>query len=263
MKTRPAFTTVHGLEVSDLTVSYNRIPALHHINFSVNCGQCVGLLGPNGAGKSTLLKVLAGLLPKETGRIAFHGRETHGASQDFAYLPQREAIDWDFPTTVRGLVEMGRYLRVGWWRSYSQEDAAVVDQAVTAMQLGPLAQRQISALSGGQQQRAFLARALAQQAHVFLLDEPFTGLDQPTQVNLKQLILELRDQGKLIVASHHDLTSVRELFDQVILINGELIASGRVEDVFTEENLRMTYNTPTFAGPTRPAHDHPHAHPHD
>ena len=147
MTLRASLSTAHGLAVSDLTVSYNRIPALHHIAFEVGCGQCVALLGPNGAGKSTLLKALAGLLPRETGRIAFHGREVQGATQDFAYLPQREAIDWDFPTTVHGLVEMGRYLRVGWWRGYGREDEKAVDAAIAAMQLGPLAQRQISALS--------------------------------------------------------------------------------------------------------------------
>jgi ABC-type Mn2+/Zn2+ transport system ATPase subunit len=237
----------HRLAVSDLTVSYNRIPALHHLAFEVGCGQCVALLGPNGAGKSTLLKALAGLLPLETGAISFHGHAVRGATQDFAYLPQREQIDWDFPTNVRGLVEMGRFLRLGWWQRYRAEDKAAVDQAIAAMRLDSLEDRQISALSGGQQQRAFLARALAQQAHVFLLDEPFTGLDKPTQDNLKHLLRELRDSGKLIIASHHDLASVPELFDQVLLLNGELIAAGATGEVFTEENIKRTYSTRVFA----------------
>lgn len=248
----------HRLTVGDLTVSYNRIPALHHIAFEVRCGQSVALLGPNGAGKSTLLKSLAGLLPRETGRIAFHGREVSGATQDFAYLPQRENIDWDFPTTVRGLVEMGRYLRLGWWRRFREEDRVAVNEAIAAMHLEPLEKRQISALSGGQQQRAFLARALAQQAHVFLLDEPFTGLDKPTQDNLKELLRALRDQGKLIIASHHDLASVPELFDQAILINGELIAAGPIAEAFTEANIHKAYQTTPFAGP--PSHAHAHHH---
>jgi ABC-type Mn2+/Zn2+ transport system ATPase subunit len=250
----------HRLTVSDLTVSYQRIPALHHIAFEVQCGQCVALLGPNGAGKSTLLKALAGLLPRETGRIAFHNHEVSGATQDFAYLPQREQVDWDFPTTVRGLVEMGRYLRLGWWRSFREEDCLAVDEAIAAMHLQPLELRQISALSGGQQQRAFLARALAQQAHVFLLDEPFTGLDKPTQDNLKDLLRQLRDLGKLIIASHHDLPSVPELFDHAILLNGELIAAGPLGEVFTDANLHKTYNTPTFAGPASHGHVHHHHH---
>jgi ABC-type Mn2+/Zn2+ transport system ATPase subunit len=263
IRTAPALDPLaaHRLSVDDLTVSYERVPALHHIAFEVQCGQCVALLGPNGAGKSTLLKTLAGLLPRETGTISFHQHEVSGATQDFAYLPQREQIDWDFPTTVRGLVEMGRYLRLGWWKPFREEDCLAVDEAIAAMHLEPLEKRQISALSGGQQQRAFLARALAQQAHVFLLDEPFTGLDKPTQDSLREMLLSLRDLGKLIIASHHDLASVPALFDQVILLNGELIAAGPVETTFTEANLHKTYHTPTFAGPA--AHGHSHSHSHD
>ncbi len=251
-------TAAHSLAVRDLTVSYHRVPALHHIAFEVRCGESVALLGPNGAGKSTLLKSLAGLLPRETGSITFHGKEVAKATTDFAYLPQRENIDWDFPTTVRGLVEMGRYLRLGWWRRFREEDCIAVDEAIEAMRLQTLDKRQISALSGGQQQRAFLARALAQQAHVFLLDEPFTGLDKPTQDNLKELLRTLRDQGKLIIASHHDLQSVPELFDRVILLNGELIAEGPVQEVFTEANIHKTYQTAPYAGPAGRPHVHHH-----
>jgi ABC-type Mn2+/Zn2+ transport system ATPase subunit len=237
----------HNLRISDLTVSYRRIPALHHIGFEVACGHCVALIGPNGAGKSTLLKALAGLVPIETGSIEFHGRLVRGATQDFAYLPQREQIDWDFPTTVRGIVEMGRYLRLGWWRRFGREDETAVEEALSAMQLKPLEHRQINALSGGQQQRAFLARALAQQAHVVLLDEPFTGLDKPTQENLRLLLRTLRDQGKLILASHHDLGTVPELFDRVILLNGELIAAGPTAEVFTESNITRAFTTRVFS----------------
>jgi len=237
------------LDISDMTVSYSQVPALHHIHLKVRCGQCVALLGPNGAGKSTLLKALAGLLPLETGSISFHGHSVHGVTQDFAYLPQRENIDWDFPATVRGLVEMGRFLRVGWWRRYSRRDAAAVEEAIHLMQLEELAHRQISALSGGQQQRTFLARALAQEAHVVLLDEPFTGLDKPNQDNLKGLIGRLRAQGKLVIASHHDLASVPEIFDHVVFLNGELIAAGPVGEVFSEANIQKTYSRRAFAGP--------------
>ncbi|MEQ1862511.1 MAG: metal ABC transporter ATP-binding protein [Chthoniobacteraceae bacterium] len=239
----------HQLVVSDLTVSYNRIPALHHLSFHAHCGECVALLGPNGAGKSTLIKALCGLIARETGAISFHGHAVRGPNREFAYLPQREQIDWDFPTTVRGLIEMGRYVHAGWWRWFSREDVAAVDEAIQIMQLEDLVDRQISALSGGQQQRAFLARALAQQAHVFLLDEPFTGLDKPTQDNLKQLLRELRDQGKLLLISHHDLATVPEIFDSVLLLNGELIASGAVSEAFTEENIQRTYGTRAFTGP--------------
>jgi ABC-type Mn2+/Zn2+ transport system ATPase subunit len=251
----------HQLTVSDLTVSYNRVPALHHLGFTARCGECVALLGPNGAGKSTLLKALCGLLEIETGAISFHGYSVRGPSREFAYLPQREQVDWDFPATVRSLVEMGRFIRTSWWRRFGSEDDAAVDEAIRLMQLEDLQHRQISALSGGQQQRSFLARALAQQAHVFLLDEPFTGLDKPNQDNLKQLLRTLRDQGKLLLVSHHDLATVPEIFDQVLLLNGELIASGSVSEAFTDENIRKTYSTRVFSGPIR-AHHHLHTHEH-
>lgn len=237
----------HALQLQNITVSYARIPALHHISFEVCCGQCVALLGPNGAGKTTLLKTLAGLVERESGTIHFHGREVRGATPDIAYLPQRGQIDWDFPTTVRGLVEMGRYLRLGWWRTYGEKDKLAVDSAIASMKLESLQKRQISALSGGQQQRAFLARALAQEAHVLLLDEPFTGLDKPNQDNLKLTLRQLRGQGKLLIVSHHDLATVREIFDHVVLLNGELIAAGETSAVFTEENIRRAYETRVFA----------------
>jgi ABC-type Mn2+/Zn2+ transport system ATPase subunit len=247
----------HRLSVGDLTVSYNRIPAVHHVTFEVGCGQCIGLIGPNGAGKSTLLKALVGLLPIETGEIKFHGRTVHGATRDFAYLPQREQVDWDFPTTVCGLVEMGRYMRTRWWDRFSAGDRQAVDRAIEMMQLEEIAGRQISALSGGQQQRAFLARSLAQEAHVFLLDEPFAGLDKTNHDNLKRLLRELRAQGKLIIASHHDLASVPQIFDEVILLNGELIAAGPTATTFTDENRIRTFSTRAFAGPAAPhAHSH-------
>jgi ABC-type Mn2+/Zn2+ transport system ATPase subunit len=154
---------------------------------------------------------------------------------------------------------MGRFLRTGWWRPFSREDDAAVEEAMRLMQLEEFADRQISALSGGQQQRTFLARSLAQQAHVFLLDEPFTGLDKPNQDNLKALIRQLRDQGKLIIASHHDLGTVPELFDSVVFLNGELIASGPVSEVFTAAHIDKTYSRRAFAGPAA-LHSHELAH---
>lgn len=238
----------HSLEVHDLTVSYRRIPAVHHLEFSVPCGQNVAVLGPNGAGKSTLLKAIAGLVDLESGSVLFHGKRMSGASQEFAYLPQREMVDWDFPTTVRGVVEMGRYLSLRWWKRFSKRDEDAVESALESMHLTPLQDRQISALSGGQQQRVFLARALAQEAHVLLLDEPFTGLDQPSMESLKEVLRALRDQGKLLLISHHDLSSVQDIFDRVILLNGELIASGPVKESFTRQNLERTYGMRVFSG---------------
>ncbi len=248
----------HRLEVRNLTVSYHRIPALHHLNFDLPCGSCVALLGPNGAGKTTLLKALAGLLPAETGTIYFHGHEHGNRAHDTTYLPQREQVDWDFPITVRALVEMGRYVRLGAWRRFGEADERAVEDALTAMDLRSFADRQISALSGGQQQRAFLARSLAQQAHVILLDEPFTGLDRNSSRQLGVILRGLADDGRLVVASHHDLKSVPELFDHAVLLNGELIAEGEVSFVLAVENLERAYGTQVFSGPA-PAQSHAHS----
>src|SRR5438132_6311413 len=244
---------VHVLRIKDLTVSYRRVPAVHHVSLELHCGRCVGLLGPNGAGKTSLLKAVAGLIRFETGAIEIGGHDGstgHGAY--VAYLPQRSAVDWDFPTTVRGLVEMGRYPALSWWKPFGEGDRMAVDEALSAMKLSELADRQISALSGGQQQRAFLARSLAQDAHVFLLDEPFTGLDQTAQDLFGQAIRKLAAAGNLVIAAHHDLKSVPELFDEVIFLNGELIAFGDTHEVFSEENIARAYRTHIFSG----AHGH-------
>lgn len=245
-------TTSHRLTIADLTVTYRGVPALHHINLELSCGTCVGLLGPNGAGKSTLLKAMAGLVPAETGRVRFDAREhggATGADRSIAYLPQRSLVDWDFPLTVRGLIEMGRYPALGAWRPFTAADDDIVTRALAATHLDNLADRQISALSGGQQQRAFLARALAQEAHVYLLDEPFTGLDRNAIALLSDLLRQLsHGDGKLVVVSHHDLRTVEELFDEVILLNGELVAVGPVDRIFSEENIARTYQTEIFTG---------------
>jgi ABC-type Mn2+/Zn2+ transport system ATPase subunit len=241
----------HRLVINDLTVSYGGVPALHHINLELRCGHCVGLLGPNGAGKSTMLKAIAGLTPMETGHVHFSPHD-HGhtrADSSIAYLPQRSLVDWDFPLTVRGLVEMGRYPALGGWRAFGDGDAQAVEAALAATHLTDLAGRQISALSGGQQQRAFLARAVAQGAHVYLLDEPFTGLDRNAQALLSGLLRTLAErEGKLVVVSHHDLRTVEELFDDVILLNGELVAFGPVKETFTPGNIERTYGMEIFTG---------------
>jgi ABC-type Mn2+/Zn2+ transport system ATPase subunit len=237
---------VHRLEIRDLTVAYKRLPAVHHLSLELLCGSSIGLLGPNGAGKTSLLKALVGLVPIESGSVFFHGQEQQLSA--IAYLPQRNAIDWDFPITVREMVEMGRYQSLGWWRPFRPEDRQEVNRALEAMDLVDLADRQISALSGGQQQRAFLARSLAQKAHVFLLDEPFAGLDKPTQEHLGEAIRKLAQLGNLVIASHHDLNSARELFDYVILLNGELVAFGETSDVLNDDNIRRTFRTHVFSG---------------
>ena len=233
----------HRLLIRDLTVSYHRVPAIHHLNLELECGHCVGLIGPNGAGKTTFLKALAGLVKFETGSVVFQGHERCRHDRGIAYLPQREAVDWDFPTTVRGLVEMGRYAALGTWRAFSSEDTRIVDEALAVMNLQGLGERQINALSGGQQQRAFLARAWAQQAHVYLLDEPFNGLDKNAQDDLAKTLRRLIGEEKLVIVSHHNLQTAPALFDQVILLNGELVAFGPTAQVFTPERIEETFST--------------------
>jgi ABC-type Mn2+/Zn2+ transport system ATPase subunit len=238
----------HRLEIKDLTVSYKRVPAVHHVSLELKCGSCIGLLGPNGAGKTSFFKALVALVPVETGTVRFHDQSGNALRSEIAYLPQRTVVDWDFPVTVRGIVEMGRYQALGWWRKFREADRLAVARSLEAMELKDLEERQISALSGGQQQRAFLARALAQEAHVFLLDEPFSGLDKPAQDLLGSIIRRLAAAGNLLVVSHHDLRTVRELFDQVIFINGELVAFGETGQVFTIENIQKTFHTHIFSG---------------
>ena len=246
----------HKLHLEDVTVSYNRIPAVHHLSATLSCGSCVALLGPNGAGKTTLLKAIAGLLPLETGRIEFRGHQLEGTSgREIAYVPQREAVDWDFPVTVRGLVEMGRYPALGKWRRFGASDDAAVEEALHICDLEDIADRQISALSGGQQQRAFLARAWAQKADIYLLDEPFTGLDRNAVEAFAQAMRRLREAGKLIMASHHDLKSVEALFDHILLLNGELVACGPTAEAFTKDNLDRAYAVHVFSGHAH--HHHP------
>jgi ABC-type Mn2+/Zn2+ transport system ATPase subunit len=239
----------HQLEVNHLRVSYRDVLALDDISFRASCGRSIALIGPNGAGKSTLLKALAGLLPLEGGSLRWRDSPLSKSSHEIAYLPQRGEVDWQFPITVRGLVEMGRYPNLGWWRAYSRHDAEIVERALAAMELTDLQERQISALSGGQQQRAFIARALAQEAHVLLLDEPFTGLDKPAQENLSRLFRELTAEGRLLIASHHDLQTVKGYYDDVLLIKKSQVAFGPVEEAFTPSKVELAYSSTEYPKP--------------
>jgi ABC-type Mn2+/Zn2+ transport system ATPase subunit len=235
----------HDLIIEDLTVSYHRIPAVHHLTVHLKTGSCIGLLGPNGAGKTTLLKALAGLLPFETGRVRFNGHEI-ADGRLITYVPQSEAVDWDFPITVRGLAEMGRYSVLGTWKPFGSR--AVVEEALHVAELEAFADRQIKALSGGQQHRAFLARAWAQEAEIYLLDEPFSGLDKNSTAAFAKAIQRLKESGKLVIVSHHNLADAGKLFDHIIILNGELVACGTTVETLTEENIDRAYSTKIFSG---------------
>lgn len=231
----------HELVVTGVGVRYHSVRALESVSFATSCGASVALIGPNGAGKSTLLKAIAGLLPVETGSIMWRGTKVARWSREIAYLPQRENVDWQFPITVRGVVRMGRYPQAGWWRPFSRADETAIDRALDAMDLAGLQDRQISELSGGQQQRVFLARAITQEAHVLLLDEPFTGLDRNAKAALARSLRELSREGRLVIASHHEIDTVRDIYDEVLLLRKSPVAFGPVREAFTEENLTKTF----------------------
>lgn len=238
----------HELMIESLSVSYRRVLALENISFATSCGNRVALIGPNGAGKSSLLKAIAGLVPRASGSIRWRGTAVKKWSREFAYLPQREEVDWSFPITVRGLVEMGRYPQTGWWRKFSPTDDLAVDKALESLGLLDLQNRQIRELSGGQQQRAFIARALAQEAHVLLLDEPFTGLDRNAAHLLGDLLAKLAQEGRLVIASHHDLNTVPRLFDEALVLSTRSLAFGSVADILTPELIEQTFHMPANAG---------------
>lgn len=231
----------HTLAVRGLHVHYGQVCALHNVSFQTCCGRTVALVGGNGGGKSSLMKAIVGLTPSTAGSVWWRGRPLEVRTHEIAYLPQRERIDWNFPITVRGLVEMGRYAHVGVWHKFAAVDRAAVERALSTMRMVEFANRQINALSGGQQQRAFIARALAQEAHVLLLDEPYAGLDQPSQEILTTLLKELAHNGSLIIAAHHDLRSIGGIFDEVLMLNRESVAFGAPRDVMTDANLNRAF----------------------
>lgn len=231
----------HRLEVKNLHVHYGPICALLDVSFSVGCGHCVGLLGQNGAGKSTLLKSIAGLHGQISGSLTWRGLPLTAVRQEIAYLPQNDQVDPFFPLTVRGLVEMGRYPHLGERGRWRGLDTEVVETALETLKLGDLQGRRLYQLSGGQRQRAHIARALAQEAHVLLLDEPFAGLDEPSQRMLGEVLRDLAANGRLLMVCHHDLKAVPELFDTVLLLNRGLVGFGPVTEAFTPEALRGAF----------------------
>ncbi|MGE3163311.1 MAG: metal ABC transporter ATP-binding protein [Planctomycetota bacterium] len=229
------------VEVHDLTVAYHRKPVLWDIDLEIPAGRLVGVVGPNGAGKSTLIKAILGLVPRASGWVRIFGEEYRKRRRDVGYVPQRESVDWDFPVTALDVVLMGTYGRLGWFRRPGKQERSLATECLEQVGMAELANRQISQLSGGQQQRAFLARALAQDARLYLMDEPFAGVDAATESAIVQVLRRLRDEGKTVIVVHHDLQRVEEYFDHVLLLNLRLVASGPTATVFTRKNLIATY----------------------
>jgi manganese/zinc/iron transport system ATP- binding protein len=232
---------VTALEVHDLTVAYRTKPVLWDVDLALPEGHLVAIVGPNGAGKSTLLKAVMGIVKPITGWVQVYGEPYAQRRSWVGYVPQRESVDWDFPTSAIDVVLMGLYGRVGWIRRPSREHKAIAMRCLEQVGIPELAHRQISQLSGGQQQRVFLARALAQEAKLYLMDEPFAGVDATTERAVLELLQDLRREGKTVVAVHHDLQTVAEYFDWVVLLNMRLVAAGPTATTFTQENLQRTY----------------------
>lgn len=230
-----------ALEVRRLTASYSSRPVLWDVEAHFPHGALSAIVGPNGAGKSTLLKAALGLISVDSGQSLVLGRPARQALDQVAYVPQRDAIDWDFPVTVREVVEMGRYRNVGWIRRLGRSDADRVDASLEEVGMTAFASRQIGALSGGQRQRVFLARALAQEAPLLVMDEPFSGIDARTEAAILKLLAGLRERGRSIVVVHHDIETVRRTFDWALLLNVRTVACGPVDEALKEENLRRAY----------------------
>jgi manganese/zinc/iron transport system ATP- binding protein len=230
-----------ALELHDLTVAYEHRPVLWDVDLALPAGELIAIVGPNGAGKSTLIKAALGLVKTLSGDAKFFGQSLRQARHRIGYVPQRESVDWDFPVSARDVVLMGRYGRLSWLQRPGAADHAAADEALRSVGMTDLGSRQISQLSGGQQQRVFLARALAQHADLYFMDEPFAGVDASTERAIVDVLRELRAQGRTVIAVHHDLQTVAEYFDRVVLLNTRLIAAGPVAEVFTPANLHRTY----------------------
>ncbi|MFP6650465.1 MAG: metal ABC transporter ATP-binding protein [Pirellulaceae bacterium] len=230
-----------AIEVENLTVSYGPVPALLDINLEIPAGKLVGVIGPNGSGKSTLIKTILGFVTPDFGTVKIFGEAAEKSRGRVAYVPQRGAVDWNFPVTVREVALMGRYGKVPFWRDLSAEDFQVADQALEMVRMADFRDRQIGQLSGGQQQRVFMARAMAQGAEILLLDEPFAGVDAATERAILDVLEQTREAGRTLVVVHHDLATAAEYFDSLVLLKQRCFAHGPPESVLHPELLSEVY----------------------
>lgn len=229
------------ISVSDLQVSYYGNVVVRDISFSFETGNLIGIVGPNGAGKSTMMKAILNLIPKDSGKVEICGKSIDRVRKQIAYVPQRSNIDWDFPIIVKDTVLLGTYPHLGLFRRPRKQDREWAYQCLEEVGMQDFGDRQIAELSGGQQQRVFLARALAQKADYFFLDEPFVGIDVASEEVIIKILKQLRDQGKTIFVVHHDLSKIETYFDDLILINKELYGAGPVNKVFQAENMEKCF----------------------
>lgn len=234
---------MHSLQIKGLTVHFEKQPALWDINFAIPQGSLTAIVGPNGAGKSTLIKAAMGLIPLVSGHVLFFDKSLSKMKQKVAYVPQRESVDWDFPITVLEVVMMGCYGRLGLFRRpkahHKKEALALLER----LHMKELSSKSIQELSGGQQQRVFIARALMQKADIYLMDEPFAGIDKTTEELIVFILEELKKEGKSVVIVHHDLATLERYFDHILLLNKRLVAFGKTADVLKGDNIRMAFGS--------------------
>lgn len=235
--------TENSLEVRGLTVAYSGEVALWNVSLAVPRGVLMAVVGPNGAGKTTLVKAVQNLVPAAAGKVAVFGGSYEDNRKSVAYVPQRENVDWNFPANVADVVQMGTYSSLGWIRRPGRREKLITSDALKKTGMENFRDRQIGEISGGQQQRVFIARALAQNADLYLMDEPFRGVDKTTEAAIAKLLGEMKEEGKTIVIVHHDLQTVPDYFDWVTLLNKKVVASGPLAEVFTRENVRRAYES--------------------
>ncbi|MFT5512259.1 MAG: manganese/zinc/iron transport system ATP- binding protein [Bacteroidia bacterium] len=230
-----------SVETHNLTVIYDKKPAIWNIDFTLPVGKIIGIMGPNGSGKSTLLKAIMGIIEPNIGYSKIFDQELDDVRMKVSYVPQRQSVDWDFPASVWDVVAMGRYASKGLFKRLNKVDHETIEESLKKVNMTAFTNRQISQLSGGQQQRVFLARALAQNADIYLMDEPFVGVDAATEQAIINLLKSMRDAGKTLLVVHHDLHTAQDYFEHMVLLNTRLVAEGPTEKVFTQEILTETY----------------------
>jgi len=237
----PSHSPKFPLSIHDMTVAYSRKPVLWDVDLDIPSGGLVGIVGPNGAGKSTLIKACLNLIPKASGEVMIYGKPYSQQRKIVGYVPQRESVDWDFPVSALDVVAMGTYGKIGWFKPVTKRYKKLALESLDRVGLADYANRQISQLSGGQQQRVFLARALAQDAQIYFMDEPFAAVDAATEQAIIEVLRELKDRGRTVMVVHHDLETVPHYFDWVVLLNMRVVACGPTADTFTKDNLQKTY----------------------
>ncbi|MAY83428.1 MAG: manganese ABC transporter ATP-binding protein [Flavobacteriales bacterium] len=230
-----------ALETHNLTVSYNRRPVLWNIDFELPAGQIIGIIGPNGSGKTTLLKAIMGLVKTSSGYVKIFDKDLDDVRERISYVPQRESVDWDFPASVMDVVLMGRYRASNLFKGIRRADRDIAAEALEKVNMLEYSDRQINQLSGGQQQRVFIARSLAQGADLYIMDEPFVGVDAATEEAILKLFSEMKAEGKTVIVVHHDLQTAKDYFDWIVLLNTRMVAAGPKEEIFKEDLLQEAY----------------------